>query len=40
MRTTKPVHGNQNLRIGTLRGTLRDIEMTAAEFERLWGGHR
>jgi predicted RNA binding protein YcfA (HicA-like mRNA interferase family) len=33
--TTVPVHGNRNLKIGTLRSILRDIEMSAAEFERL-----
>jgi predicted RNA binding protein YcfA (HicA-like mRNA interferase family) len=36
LRTTVPVHGNQNLRIGTLRGILRDIDISPAEFERLW----
>jgi hypothetical protein len=30
-----PVHGNSNLKIGTLRSILRDIEISAAEFERL-----
>ncbi len=33
--TTVPVHGNRNLKIGTLRSILRDIEISAAEFERL-----
>lgn len=32
--TTIPVHGNQTLRIGTLRGILRDIELSPAEFTR------
>lgn len=36
LRTVIPIHGNQNLRIGTLRGILRDIEMSPAEFEKLW----
>lgn len=35
-RTTVPVHGNRVLKIGTLRGILRDIEMSPDEFERLW----
>ncbi len=34
--TTVPVHGNQTLKIGTLRSILRDIDMSPAEFERLW----
>jgi predicted RNA binding protein YcfA (HicA-like mRNA interferase family) len=34
--TTVPVHGSQTLRIGTLRGILRDIEMSPAEFAALW----
>jgi predicted RNA binding protein YcfA (HicA-like mRNA interferase family) len=35
-RTTVPVHGSQTLRIGTLRGILRDIEMSPAKFAELW----
>jgi predicted RNA binding protein YcfA (HicA-like mRNA interferase family) len=35
-RTTVPVHGNQTLKIGTLRSILRDVQLTPAEFERLW----
>lgn len=35
-RTSVPVHGNNSLKIGTLRSILRDIDMTPAEFERLW----
>ena len=34
--TTVPVHANQTLRIGTLRGILRDIEMSPATFAELW----
>jgi predicted RNA binding protein YcfA (HicA-like mRNA interferase family) len=34
--TSVPVHGNQTLKIGTLRGILRDIDMSPSEFERLW----
>jgi predicted RNA binding protein YcfA (HicA-like mRNA interferase family) len=34
--TTVPVHGNKTLKIGTLRGILRDIGMGIAEFEALW----
>jgi predicted RNA binding protein YcfA (HicA-like mRNA interferase family) len=33
--TTVPVHGNHNLKLGTLRSILRDIEISPAEFERL-----
>ena len=35
-RTSVPVHGNQTLRIGTLRGILRDIEMSPEQFGQLW----
>ena len=35
-RTTVPVHGSLTLRIGTLRGILRDIEMGPAEFAELY----
>ena len=35
-RTSIPVHGNRALKIGTLRGILRDIEMSPDEFKRLW----
>ena len=34
--TSVPVHGNQTLKIGTFRGILRDIDMSPAEFNRLW----
>ena len=33
LRTSVPVHGSQNLKVGTLRGILRDIHMTPTEFE-------
>ena len=36
LRTSVPVHGNQVLKIGTLRGILRDIELSPTDFERLW----
>jgi predicted RNA binding protein YcfA (HicA-like mRNA interferase family) len=32
--TTIPVHGNSNIRIGTLCGILREIEMEPEEFRR------
>ena len=35
-RTSIPIHGNRALKIGTLRGILRDIEMSPDEFKRLW----
>ena len=35
-RTTVPVHGNQTLKIGTLRSILRDIDPSPAEFGRRW----
>lgn len=35
-RTSIPVHGNQNLKIGTLHAILRDIHMTPTEFEQRW----
>jgi predicted RNA binding protein YcfA (HicA-like mRNA interferase family) len=34
--TTVPVYGNQTLKMGTLRGILRDIDMSPAEFTRLY----
>ena len=37
LRTTVPVHGSQNMRIGTLRGVLGDIEMSPLDFEIRWG---
>ncbi|MFQ5741131.1 MAG: type II toxin-antitoxin system HicA family toxin [Acidobacteriota bacterium] len=37
-RTVVAVHANRPLKIGTLRGILRDIEMTPADFERLCHG--
>lgn len=36
LRTTVPVHTGRNLRIGTLRGILRDVELSPAEFVDLW----
>jgi mRNA interferase HicA len=35
-RTVVPVHGQSTLKIGTLRSILRDVEITAESFERLW----
>jgi predicted RNA binding protein YcfA (HicA-like mRNA interferase family) len=35
-RTCVPVHGHRTLKIGTLKGILRDIGMSPTEFERLW----
>jgi predicted RNA binding protein YcfA (HicA-like mRNA interferase family) len=35
-RTSAPVHGNEALKIGTLRGIHRDIDMSPIDFERLW----
>ena len=34
--TCVPVHGNQTLKIGTLRGILRDIGMSVTEFRESW----
>ena len=36
-RTSVPVHGNDPLKIGTVRAILRDINMSPADFERLSG---
>ncbi|MDD5054748.1 MAG: type II toxin-antitoxin system HicA family toxin [Candidatus Peribacteraceae bacterium] len=36
VQTVVPVHGNEDLRIGTLRGILRDVRMKPEEFEKLW----
>ena len=35
LRTTIPVHGNRDLKIGTLRKILRDVELSPQEFEEL-----
>jgi len=35
-RTSVPVHGVRTLKIGTLRGILRDIDLGAHDFVRLW----
>ena len=35
-RTSVPVHGNRSLKIGTLRGILRDIGISPTEFQQLW----
>ncbi|MGI8745438.1 MAG: type II toxin-antitoxin system HicA family toxin [Bryobacteraceae bacterium] len=35
-RTTVLVHGKQILRIGTLRGILRDVDMAPSVFGGLW----
>ena len=32
LRTSVPVHGNRDLKIGTFRGILRDIQMSPSEF--------
>jgi predicted RNA binding protein YcfA (HicA-like mRNA interferase family) len=37
-RTVVPVHGNQTMKIGTLRSILRDADMAPEEFERHWHG--
>jgi predicted RNA binding protein YcfA (HicA-like mRNA interferase family) len=37
LRTTVPVHGNQILRIGTLRGILRDVDLSPTQFIESWG---
>lgn len=34
--TSVPVHGSRTIKIGTLRGILRDINMSPTEFEQLW----
>lgn len=34
--TCVPVHGNRPLAIGTLRSILRDVEISADDFEREW----
>lgn len=35
-RTSVPVHGSQTLKIGTLHAILRDIDLSATDFTRLW----
>ncbi|MFV1968228.1 MAG: type II toxin-antitoxin system HicA family toxin [Pirellulaceae bacterium] len=36
--TSVPVHRNQTLKIGTLRGILRDINLSPDEFADRWPG--
>lgn len=36
VRTSVPVHGGRTLKIGTLRGILRDIDLSVTNFARLW----
>ena len=36
VRTSVPVHGGHTLKIETLRGILRDIDLGAHDFARLW----
>ena len=36
LKTSVPVHGNQTLKIGTLRGILRDVQLSPGEFRKLW----
>lgn len=36
LRTTVPLHGNDPVKIGTLRGILKDIKMAPDEFVRMW----
>jgi predicted RNA binding protein YcfA (HicA-like mRNA interferase family) len=36
LRTSVPVHGSEVLKIGTLRGILRDVRMSPREFRELW----
>lgn len=38
IKTSVPVHGNQTVKMGTLRGILRDIDLSATDFARLWKG--
>ncbi|GAC1467828.1 MAG: hypothetical protein NVSMB9_09860 [Isosphaeraceae bacterium] len=35
-RTCVPVHGNSPLKIGTLGGILRDIDLSPSDFEQQW----
>ena len=35
LRTTVPVHGNRDLKTGTLRKILRDIDLSPHDFEEL-----
>ena len=32
LRTSVPVHGNRELKVGTMRGILRDIQISPSEF--------
>ena len=36
VQTVVPVHGSQTVKIGTLRGILRDIDLSANDFASLW----
>ena len=39
-RTTVPVHGNRDLKTGTLRSILRDIDLSPAAFTQQWAERR
>jgi len=34
--TTVPIHGKRTVKMGTVRGILRDIEMSPREFMQSW----
>jgi predicted RNA binding protein YcfA (HicA-like mRNA interferase family) len=38
-RTTVPVHANRDLKTGTLRSILRDIDLSPTEFPAIWERH-
>ena len=38
--TSVPVHGNETVKIGTLRAILRDIGLSPTEFEAEWNQTR
>ena len=35
LRTVVPIHGNEPLKLGTLRGILRDVELSPNDFREL-----
>ena len=38
LHSSVPVHSNDTLKMGTLRGILRSLKMKPEEFESLWHG--
>lgn len=38
IRTVVPVHAGRVLKVGTVKGVLRDVDLSVSEFVRMWRG--